>query len=272
LYIVDNSRDVVTELSGRTSGKDTVKSSVTYTLTPNVENLTLTGLADINGTGSDDANLIQGNDGNNLLDGKNGNDTLHGGEGDDTLLGGGGVDVLTGGDGSDTYRVSSTEDKIVETARDGDQDVVESTVSYSLGDNIEVLTLIGASALEGTGNGLDNVLEGSEVANSLYGREGNDTLMGYEGDDTLDGGEGNDSIDGGDGIDTVTFSGNASDYKYFFDEDSHAWTVEDVNGTDGDGTDEGTDYLVNVEYLAFADQVVPVGVTSDVSPQQPVAG
>jgi len=260
-YVVDNARDLIQEQSGRTSGKDSVKSSVTYSLTANVENLTLTGLNDIDGTGSDDANTLTGNNGNNLLDGKNNNDTLQGGDGDDTLLGGGGVDSLVGGDGSDTYRVSSTEDKIVETSRDGDEDVIESTVSYTLVPNVEVLALVGTNAFDGTGNDLHNTIEGSEIGNSLYGREGDDTLNGYEGDDTLDGGEGEDSIDGGDGYDTVIFLGDAVNYKWYQDGDSGLWTVEDVNGADGDGVDEGTDYLSNVEALAFADEVVVVGVS-----------
>jgi len=270
-YVVDNQSDLIVEDKGSTAGKDSVSSSVNYILPANVEKLTLTGQNNLTGTGNDDANAITGNDGDNVLDGKNGNDTLAGGDGDDTLLGGGGTDVMTGGDGSDTYRVSSMEDKIIETARDGDQDVIESTANYSLGDNLEVLTLVGAYAVEGTGNELDNVIEGSdEIGNALYGREGNDELYGYGGDDTLDGGEGDDSIDGGDGQDQVVYLGNESDYKYFFDEESQIWTVQDVNGTDGDGVDEGTDLLTNVEQLVFADNtvdLVPVGVTTpDVIP------
>ena len=254
IYFVDNARDLITEATGSLSGKDTVKSSITYTLPVNVENLELTGLSSLNGTGSDLANTLQGNDGNNLLDGKNGNDTLNGGDGDDTLLGGGGVDVLTGGDGSDTYRVGSTEDRIVETARNGDDDVIESTVNYSLVPNVEVLALIGPAALSGNGNELGNVMEGSEADNTLNGDAGDDSILGHDGNDTLDGGEGNDTLEGGNGRgDIALYQGNQEDYKITFDADSAIWTVEDINGTDGDGTDEGTDFIRDVEVLSFAD-------------------
>ncbi len=270
VYFIDNIRDIVVERTGRVSGKDSVKSSIAYTLPLNVENLELTGLNDINGTGNDAANTLTGNDGNNLLDGKNGNDTLRGGDGDDTLLGGGGVDSLVGGDGSDTYRVSSTEDRIVETTRDGDEDVIESTVSYDLNRaaNVEVLTLIGSTALQGTGNEWDNLIEGSEADNSLSGERGDDSLLGNDGNDTLDGGAGNDTLEGGSGQDVAIYQGNEDDYKVTFDADSQLWTVEDVNGEDGDGVDEGTDLIRDVERLRFADGDRILAETTEPSPPE----
>jgi Ca2+-binding RTX toxin-like protein len=71
-----------------------VQSSITYALGDNVENLTLTGAGNINGTGNDLANVITGNDGSNVLTGGAGNDTLVGGAGNDELNGGPGADVF----------------------------------------------------------------------------------------------------------------------------------------------------------------------------------
>ncbi|MFM6278987.1 MAG: calcium-binding protein, partial [Dolichospermum sp.] len=68
----------------------------------NVENLTLTGAAAINGTGNAGNNVIIGNGANNILTGNAGNDTLNGGAGNDNLNGGDGNDLLLGGAGNDT--------------------------------------------------------------------------------------------------------------------------------------------------------------------------
>jgi len=251
LYFVDNVRDTITESSTRLGGIDSVQSSVNYVLASNVEKLTLTGMNNLSGTGSDGANTIIGNSGDNFLSGMNGNDVLQGGRGDDTLLGGGGVDTLIGGDGSDTYQVSSLEDIIIETARDGDQDVVASSVSYVLGDNVEVLSLTG-SALDGAGNELDNLIDGNDIGNTLEGNDGADDIQAHGGNDTIDGGAGDDTIDGGDGNDQLIYQGNQDDYNVTFDADSNTWRVQDANGTDGDGIDEGIDSITNVETFIFA--------------------
>ncbi|MGI9212721.1 MAG: hypothetical protein ACR2HF_09630, partial [Methylococcaceae bacterium] len=199
------------------------------------------------------------NSGDNLLDGMNGNDTILGGDGDDTLLGGGGLDSLVGGDGSDTYQVSSTEDILVELARDGDQDVVESKVDYALGANIEVLVLLD-TARAGTGNELANIIDGNDQPNLLLGGGGDDLLRGLGGDDELEGGAGDDELQGGEGKDMVTYSGEYNAYKIIYDKDSDTWTVQDVR-TD-DGLDEGIDIISGVELLGFADRDYPlVGLT-----------
>jgi Ca2+-binding RTX toxin-like protein len=92
--------DTVTEGAG--GGTDTVNSSASFTLGTNVENLNLTTLATINGTGNSAANvMVDLGGGNNVLSGLNGTDTLDGGAGNDTLDGGSGNDVLIGGAGND---------------------------------------------------------------------------------------------------------------------------------------------------------------------------
>ncbi|HCZ16815.1 MAG TPA: type I secretion protein, partial [Candidatus Accumulibacter sp.] len=75
-YVIDNTGDVVTENAGE--GADLVRSSVSYTLTANVENLTLTGTSALNGTGNTLNNVLTGNSGNNVLSGGTGADTLIG--------------------------------------------------------------------------------------------------------------------------------------------------------------------------------------------------
>ncbi|MBO9709847.1 MAG: M10 family metallopeptidase C-terminal domain-containing protein [Caulobacter sp.] len=97
-YVVDHWRDTVVELAG--GGVDTVWSSINYSLGANLENLKLTGQANL-GTGNGLNNVIEGNDAANLLSGEGGADSLFGGGGTDILLGGAGADRLNGGAGFD---------------------------------------------------------------------------------------------------------------------------------------------------------------------------
>ena len=85
---------MVTETSNLTTEIDTVKSSKTYTLGANLENLTLTSSAAIDGTGNALDNVLTGNKGANVLNGGGGDDTLEGGIGNDTLTGGAGHDTF----------------------------------------------------------------------------------------------------------------------------------------------------------------------------------
>lgn len=175
-YVVNHAGDVVVE--NVNEGIDTVSSSVDYTLTANVENLTLTGAAALNGTG---------NDLNNALTGNSGNNTLTGGAGDDSLDGGLGNDTLKGGLGSDSYGIDSALDTVIELAGEGMDTVLTGLDGYTLAANVENLTLGGTAAIGGTGNSLDNILTGNSGANLLMGGYGADTLVGGNGDDMLDG-------------------------------------------------------------------------------------
>jgi serralysin len=186
LYFVDVTGDAVTELAGE--GTDTVSSGINYTLGAEIENLILTGTA-VSGTGNDLDNTITGNDLNNLLSGGAGNDTLIGGIGNDTLNGGVGADSMSGGKGNDLYFVDNSGDRVIEL-NGGGNDTVSSSVSYTLGDDVENLILTGGAA--GTGNGLDNTLTGNAASNQLGGGAGNDRLIGGDGVDFLTGGAGND--------------------------------------------------------------------------------
>ncbi|MBM4324602.1 MAG: hypothetical protein FJ115_13665, partial [Deltaproteobacteria bacterium] len=180
-YVVDHSGDMVTE--NLNEGTDTVQSSMTYTLGPNLENLTLTGTNSINGTGNSLNNSLTGNSGSNILIGEAGNDTLNGGSGADTMI---------GGSGNDTYYVDNIGDVVTEALNEG-TDTVRSYITYSLGENLENLILMGSSTIDGTGNELNNSITGNSASNILTGGLGNDTLNGGTGADTLIGGLGNDT-------------------------------------------------------------------------------
>ncbi|WP_058635439.1 calcium-binding protein [Aureimonas ureilytica] len=135
---------------------------------------------------------IRGSSANNYIIGSAQDDKIFGYEGNDTLDGGLGSDTLTGGVGDDTYRINSAGDVIVEAANEG-TDTVQSSISYTLGSNLEHLTLTGTSAINGTGNAGNNQLLGNSAANVLSGGDGNDVLNGLGGADTLIGGNGDDT-------------------------------------------------------------------------------
>ena len=174
-------------------GNDTVQSMITYTLGANVENLTLTGTPAINGTGNALNNILVGNSGNNTLNGGSGNDRLDGGAGNDTMV---------GGTGDDTYVVNQIGDVVTETANQG-TDTVESSITFTLGSNVENLTLRGTANINGTGSSANNVLLGNSGNNTLDAGSGDDTADGGDGNDTLTGGSGNDVLRGGNGIDSL---------------------------------------------------------------------
>jgi Ca2+-binding RTX toxin-like protein len=225
-YYVDNARDVVVETSATRTEIDTVISSINYSLQANFENLTLSGTA-IKGTGNALNNTITGNAANNVLSGGAGNDVLSGGAGNDVLNGGTGADRMVGGTGNDTYYVDNIGDVVVEAAASGTDSVI-SSISYTLGANVENLTLSGNAAINGSGNALDNTITGNAAAN---------TLNGGAGDDTLSGGAGDDILIGGSGLDT--FAGGAGNDTYYVDDSLPAVTL-DVIGQAGNYVSGGT--------------------------------
>ncbi len=182
-YIVDNVKDVIIESSTIASEIDTVMSSVNWTLGDNLENLTLTGTANVAGIGNASDNVMIGNDGNNAFNGGAGDDQLFGGAGNDELNGGTGADALYGGTGDDVYIIDNIGDTVIELDGEG-HDLIKTAISYTLSSHVEDGLIIGAKALNLTGNDLNNVLTGNEAANILDGGLGADTLIGGDGNDT----------------------------------------------------------------------------------------
>jgi Ca2+-binding RTX toxin-like protein len=161
-YRVDNAGDSVVEAGN--AGVDQVFSSVGYSLSQFVENLTLTGATNINMNGNTLNNKLVGNSGNNIIDGL------------------AGADVMIGGAGNDTYRVDKSGDSVVEAANGGTDQVI-SSVGYSLSQFVENLTLTGSANLNMNGNTLGNKLAGNSGNNIIDGQAGADAMTGGGGSD-----------------------------------------------------------------------------------------
>lgn len=174
VYHVDDAGDVVVELHGE--GNDTVISSVSYILAPDLENLELTDNQNINGTGNNKDNRLLGNWGVNELIGLDGNDFLDGGYGADTMR---------GGLGDDVYVVGDVNDVVIESMGEGhDTLYLAMSDNYALPDNIEDLILAEGAYATAVGNALSNHIIGNSGGNRLIGGLGEDVLEGGAGDDT----------------------------------------------------------------------------------------
>ena len=199
------------------SGIDTIKyTSAVAGITVNLALNTATSIAgnDASHIGNDNLsgieNIISGNYDDNLVGDVNKN-VITGNAGNDTLDGGLGGDLLIGGSGNDTYILNDfftgygryksptywtkMSDQILED-KDSGIDTVRASLSYSLGNNLENLTLTGTANVNGTGNKLDNTITGNAGKNVLNGGAGNDTLNGGAGSDKIYGGSGNDILGG----------------------------------------------------------------------------
>jgi Ca2+-binding RTX toxin-like protein len=188
-------QDSITESSN--AGTDTVlligsysgSTEASITLAANIENIdaSYTGSSKLNITGNTLANTITGNDLANIINGL------------------AGADTMIGGGGNDTYVVDNVADSIVESLGGG-LDLVQSSVSYTLANYVDNLTLTGTSAINATGNTDNNTLIGNGGANILLGLLGSDNLNGGAGNDRLEGGLGNDTLTGGTGNDNFVFN------------------------------------------------------------------
>ncbi|WP_018679176.1 calcium-binding protein, partial [Acinetobacter tjernbergiae] len=210
----------------------------------NLEDLTLSGSLNINGTGNSSNNKLTGSNGNNILDGGAGNDTFIGNLGSDTLI---------GGLGNDIYYVDNL-DTIIEKAGEG-LDTVIAGFSYTLdaSGNIEDLMLSGALNINGIGNNSNNKLTGNSANNTLDGGAGNDIINGAAGNDLLIGGAGDDILIGGSGSDIVIFN-----------------LINNANNSAGNGFDTWYDFTIGDTLLNLnADKIdvssLLIGYTKDQS-------
>lgn len=156
-------------------------------LPDNIENVTVSGDADVSVTGNDLDNAIVGNAGNNTLYSGDGDDYVDGGDGDDLIIGGSGAgnDTYVGGSGSDTVSYAST--------------TLGVTVDLRFG------TATGAEIGSDTLSSIENIVGGSG-ADALIGNGQVNRLEGGAGDDTIGGGLGDDTLIGGEGFDTVRYA------------------------------------------------------------------
>jgi Ca2+-binding RTX toxin-like protein len=153
--------------------------------------------------GTDAREWFMGNGGTDELHGAGGMDRLDGGNGNDLLDGGPETDLLIGGAGNDRYIVDSPRESLLEPVSNGGIDTIESSVSWTLGDQFENLTLTGDGPLDGTGNAANNSLTGNAAANRLSAGAGTDLIMADAGDDWLAGGAGRDRLLGEAGSDRI---------------------------------------------------------------------
>ncbi|MBD8066997.1 calcium-binding protein [Devosia sp. PTR5] len=266
-YVVDEASDAVVEQPNE--GFDGVRSSVSFELPDNVEDVTLSGSGNIDATGNDTKNTLVGNVGNNILRG-GGADDLYvyaRGDGNDGIVEGsaeGAADLLqvVGVNGlTDTYLHAQGKDLLIEifesSAGSGDDgsilidnyldmggDFGVETIEDSYGnvwtkDDV-FLFLFGNSAggLTMSGTSAADTFIGTAQADELYGDDGADGIFGYAGDDILSGEGGNDIIEGGAGDDWLV-GGDGADTFIF---------------TAGFGEDGIADFAAGADVLEIHDQ------------------
>jgi serralysin len=197
------SGNTILELAGEGIDK-ILTNSYQFTLPDNVEELHFTSASEHRGYGTAGNDVFYGNTDHDFLFGYDGNDTFNGMGGDD---------VLFGGKGDDLYRVAYNGDLVIEQAGEGIDTIETAIAFYTLGANVENLSLQGKFFVRGTGNELDNSMTAPNATYChLYGGGGNDTLTGTGGSDKLYGDDGDDTLHplggvdqlfGGAGFDTV---------------------------------------------------------------------
>lgn len=247
-YYVDATNDQISELAGE--GDDKVYASANYTLSDNIESLTLTGTANIDGTGNSLNNTLAGNSGNNSLSGGDGQDTISGADGNDTVNGGKDNDSITGGNGDDLLigggapnaGIGETDNDIIRGGAGSDTIYTDSIVDASRTgvsrfDSIYFNILNYAYGDQG-----NDILYGGMGIDMLYGGTGNDQLFGAAFDDQLFGDSGNDTLSGGQGSDHLD-GGTGADVLYG-GADNDTYSVDTTADTIIEYANEGVDTII----------------------------
>jgi Ca2+-binding RTX toxin-like protein len=240
-YRVDNAGDRVIEATS--AGVDTVEASVSFSLVGQyVENLRLTGAANLDATGNSLANQLFGNGGANVLNGREGADTM------------------TGGAGDDTYYLDNSGDQVVELANGG-RDTIVAAFNYNLASlpDVENLTLTGSSIVNGYGNGLNNLMTGNSGINRLEGGTGGDTLDGGLGADVLLGGQGRDVFL----FDTALGGANVDQLGDFLAADDKLYLKQDIFTGLAKGALPAGAFVIGARALQADDHIVYDSATGE---------
>jgi Ca2+-binding RTX toxin-like protein len=241
-YVVNNTSDVIME--NINEGSDTIQTSITFSLSTlsNIENLALTGTANINGTGNAADNVITGNGANNSLYGGAGNDFLNGDAGNDLLNPGYSkfcTDIIDGGTGDDLLQANYSEKSNnygIDLGWRG-----ANVIYHRNGNNDDNFELVKFSNIERFD------ITGTRYADAFAGGAGNDTFDGGAGNDVLDGDAGDDilkpgysqfctdTIDGGAGDDLLQVDYSQKNNNFGVDLGTKiATSICHLNGSNGD--------------------------------------
>ncbi len=174
-YLADGAETIIESAN---AGTDTVETRASFTLAANVENLVLTGLNDLNGTGNSGSNNITGNMAANILKGEAGNDALTGFDGNDTLSGGLGKDALSGGSGKDTFifntQASSTNIDIIDDFSVADAIQLENSVFAAMTKTGKLASTAFARNASGLARDKDDrVIYETDTGKLFYDADGN---------------------------------------------------------------------------------------------------
>jgi Ca2+-binding RTX toxin-like protein len=214
-YIVDATNNNAigdATIEKASAGTDLIRSSVSWLLEANTENLTLTGSGSTIGVGNNLNNLIRGNAAANVINGGSGNDAIYGGGGDNELNGDEGNDVFFGGGGSDDFNGGGGTDTVDYSPAAAPVDSLGALVNlndlFSTPQGSGLATGDTFTAIENVnGSRFNDQLIGDDRGNTLKGNEGNDLLKGTDSTDgygfVFDGGF--DTLYGGAGKDTLAF-------------------------------------------------------------------